>query len=159
MNKRKKLTLIIGFTIILITFVLSLVALVYEYVTVETEPGDPFPIEKIIFPFYFFFFFPIILHELSLLRSAHKLINFTPGTVAKICLVVSIVISTAPLAFYLLSWAGIITKEIFTKSSTPGNDFTFLWGCLGWPLFWVSFAFGSAICSRKEPQNDSWWSR
>ena len=54
MNKRKKLTLIIGFTIILITLVLSLVALVYEYVTVETEPGDLFPIKKIIFPFYFF---------------------------------------------------------------------------------------------------------
>lgn len=165
MNKRKKLTLIIGFTIILITFVLSLVALVYEYVTVETEPGDPFPIEKIIFPFYFFFFFPIILHELSLLRSAHKLINFTPGTVAKICLVVSIVISTAALAFELLAYTGIITQDIFPKAEPgPGaasqqSSFILLWFFLGWPLFWVSFAFGSAICSRKEQQNDSWWGR
>ena len=153
MNKRKKLTLIIGFTIILITFVLSLVAFAYF---VYMEANDPFPFRmRIIFPIYFFSLFPIILHELSLLRSAHKLINFTPGTVAKICLVVSVVISTMVLAFYLLSYAGIITKEIFTKSSTPGNDFTFLWGCLGWPLFWVSFAVGSALCSRKEPQNDS----
>ena len=164
MNKRKKLTLIIGFTIILITFVLSLVALVYEYVTVETEPGDPFPIEKIIFPFYFFFFFPIILHELSLLRSAHKLINFTPGTVAKICLVVSIVIAAAALAFELLACTGIITEDIFPEPELPGaasqqDSFILLWFFLGWPMFWVSFAFGSAICSRKEQQNDSWWGR
>ena len=160
MNKRKKLTLIIGFTIILITFVLLLVSFVYEYVTMETRTNDPFG-EKIIFPFYFFFFFPIILHELSLLRSAHKLINFTPGTVAKICLVVSIVISTAALAFYLLECTGIITQDIFPGAERPGGaasqqgSFILLWFFLGWPLFWVSFAFGSAICSRKEQQNDS----
>ena len=166
MNKRKKLTLIIGFTIILITLVLSLVALVYEYVTVETrEPGDPYLDErKVLFLFYFFFMFPIILHELSLLRSVHKLINFTPGTVAKICLVVSIVISTAALAFCLLACTGIITEDIFPEPELPGaasqqGSFILLWFFLGWPTFLVSFAFGSAICSRKEPQNDSWWGR
>jgi len=156
MNKRKKLTLIIGFTIILITFVIIFASFVYYYVETK-EPENPYLDEqRFLYPVYFFLMLPIILHELSLLRSVHKLINFTPGTVAKICLVVSVVISTVVLAFYLLSYAGIITKEeIFTKSSTPGNDFVLLWGFLGWPLFWVSFAFGSAICSRKEPQNDS----
>ena len=162
MNKRKKLTLIIGFTIILITFVLSLVAFVYFFYM----EADPFPFRmRIIFPMYFFSLFPIILHELSLLRSAHKLINFTPGTVAKICLVVSIVISTAALAFYLLECTGIITQDIFPGAERPGGaasqqgSFILLWFFLGWPLFWVSFAFGSVICSRKEPQNDSWWGR
>ena len=162
MNKRKKLTLIIGFTIILITFVLSLVAFAYF---VYMEANDPFPFRmRIIFPIYFFSLFPIILHELSLLRSAHKLINFTPGTVAKICLVVSIVISTAALFFHLSAYTGIITEDIFPEPELPGaasqqDSFILLLFFLGWPAFLVSFAFGSAICSRKEQQNDSWWSR
>ena len=158
MNKRKKLTLIIGFTIILITFVLSLVAFVYFFYM----EADPFPFRmRIIFPMYFFSLFPIILHELSLLRSAHKLINFTPGTVAKICLVVSIVISTAALFFHLSAYTGIITEDIFPEAEPgPGvvsqqDIFLRLLFFLGWPAFLASFAFGSAICSRKEQQNDS----
>ena len=165
MNKRKKLTLIIGFTVILITFVIVFASFVYYYVETK-EPENPYLDEqRFLYPVYFFLMLPIILHELSLLRSAHKLINFTPGTVAKICLVVSIVISTAALAFYLLECTGIITQDIFPGAERPGGaasqqgSFILLWFFLGWPLFWVSFAFGSAICSRKEPQNDSWWGR
>lgn len=78
MNRRKILVLSIGFTLILITCIIVVIFLIHD---IKTEAFDPLD-KKLIAPVYVFFVFPIILEELSLLRSVYKLINFRPKTSA-----------------------------------------------------------------------------
>ena len=80
MNKRKNLVLSIGFTLVLVTCITIVVFLIQD---IRNESFDPLD-KKLIAPIYFFFVFPIILEELSLLRSVYKLINLSPRPSAKL---------------------------------------------------------------------------
>lgn len=146
MNKRKVLVLTIGFALILITCITIVVFLIRD---IKNESFDPLD-KRIIAPIYFFFALPIILEELSLLRSVYKLINFNPRTPAKICYVISAAMVFAALIFQLLVFTKIITEDIFLEgpkaASSRLNELLLL---TEWPVTLISFVLGSAKGSKE----------
>ena len=141
MNKRKILVLSIGFTIILITFIVFFSYMAHDMIT---ESDKHYKV--IIVPFYVFFIFPIILEELSLLRSVYKLICFNSTIVVKICYVISVIIVLATLIFQLLVFTGVITAyDLFTNEAGKAADSRFLGFFLvtEWLAVFVSFILGS----------------
>ena len=147
MNRRKILVLSIGFTLILITCIIVVIYLIHD---IKTEAFDPLD-KKLIAPVYVFFVFPIILEELSLLRSVYKLINFRPKTSAKICYIISVGIIFVALIFQLLVFSGIITKDIFPEGPKAASSrFHEMLLLIEWTVFLVSFALGSVKCSNNE---------
>ena len=147
MKKRSILVLLIGATIILITCIIIVVFLIRD---IKTEAVDPLD-KRLIAPVYFFLIFPIILEELSLLRSVYKLINFSPRTSAKICYIISVVIVFMALIFQLLVFTKIITKDILPEGpSAASSRFVVLLHLTEWPVLFVSFALGSVKISNDE---------
>ena len=147
MNKGKILVLSIGFTLILVTCITTVISLVHD---IKTEPFDSLD-KRLIAPVYFFFVFPIILEELSLLRSMYKLINLSPRTSAKICYVISVILVFAALIFQLLVFTNVITKDIFPEGPRAASSRLYeLLLLTEWPVLLVSFALGSAKSSNKE---------
>jgi len=147
MNKRKILVLSIGATLILITCIIIVIFLIHD---IKTEAFDPLD-KRLIAPVYIFFVFPIILEELSLLRSVYKLINFSPRTSAKICYIISVFIVFMALLFQLLVFTKIITKDIFPegpKAASSRFHETLL--LTEWPVILASFALGSVKSSNDE---------
>lgn len=83
---------------------------------------------------------PILVNELSWIRSTYKLLKYRPERVKKVCYIISSALSFSSIAFFLISWA---TSEIIpVRVLSP--DFV-LYGCLflGWPAVFVSFILGS----------------
>ena len=147
MKKRSILVLLIGATIILITCIIIVIFLIHYIKTEEVDPLD----KRLIAPVCFFFIFPIILEELSLLRSVYKLINFSPRILAKICYIISVVIVFMALIFQLLVFTRIITEDILPEG--PGAESSRFLGLLlltEWPVLFVSFALGSVKISNDE---------
>ena len=146
MNKRKNLVLSIGFTLVLVTCITIVVFLIQD---IRNESFDPLD-KKLIAPIYFFFVFPIILEELSLLRSVYKLINLSPRPSAKICYFISALIVFVALIFQLLVFTKIITKDIFPEgpkaASSRLNELLLL---TEWPVLLISFALGSVKSSKE----------
>ena len=147
MKKRSILVLLIGATIILITCIIIVIFLIRDIKTEEVDPLD----KRLIAPVYFFFIFPIILEELSLLRSVYKLINFSPRILAKICYIISVVIVFMALIFQLLVFTKIITDDILPEGPTAASSrFLGLLLLTEWPVLFVSFALGSVKISNDE---------
>lgn len=145
MNKRKILVLSVGFTVILLTCIVITIFLVRD---IRTEPVAPLD-KRLLAPIYFFFVFPIILEELSLLRSVYKLINFNSKTAAKISYIISAIIVLAALIFQALVFSGIITKDIFQDGPKAASSRLYeLLLLTEWPVILVSFALGSVNCKR-----------
>ncbi len=144
MSKRNIFVLSIGFTLIVATCIAIVIFLIHDIRNASFDTLD----KKIIAPIYFFFVFPIILEELSLLRSVYKLINYSSRTLAKICWIISGVIVFAALIFQLLVFTKVITKDIFPEGSIAAssrlNELLLL---TEWPVLIASFALGSAKSS------------
>lgn len=150
MSKRKILVLSIGFTLILVTCITIIVFLIHD---IKTESFDSLD-KRLIAPVYFFFVFPIILEELSLLRSVYKLINFRPKTSAKICYIISVFVVFVALIFQLLVFTKIITKDIFPEGPKAASSrFHEMLLLTEWPVLLVSFALGSAKSCNEKYQN------
>lgn len=140
MNKRRVFVLSIGFTVILVTFIVIVVFLLRDILTGSPDTLD----KKLIIPSYLFFVFPIILEELSLLRSVYKLIIFNPKTATKISYIISAFIILVALIFQTLVFSGIITKDIFQDGPKAASSRLYeLLLLTEWPVILVSFALGS----------------
>ena len=147
MNKRKSLILSIGFALILVTCIIIATFLIRDINNIASDPLD----KSLIAPIYFFFVFPIILEELSLLRCVYKLINYNPKTTAKICYIISAIIAFVALIFQLLVFTKVITKDIFPEGPKAASSRLYeLLLLTEWPVLFVSFALGSAKSSNKE---------
>lgn len=146
MNKRKTLVLSIGFALIALTCIILVVFLILDIIR---EPIDPLG-KKLIFPLYFFFAFPIILEELSLLRSVYKILNFNPNTLAKICYIISVVIASSALVFQLLVYTKVITHDIFPDGPTAQAYLSEMLLLIEWSAVLVSFALGSIKSGNKK---------
>lgn len=141
MNKRKILVLSIGFTLILVTCITIVIFLIHD---IKTESFDSLD-KRLIAPVYFFFVFPIILEELSLLRSVYKLVNYNPRTSARICYVISAILVFLSMFFQLLVFTNVITKNIFPEGPRAASSRLYEMLLLTeWPVILVSFALGSA---------------
>ena len=141
MNKRKILVLSIGFTLILVTCITIVIFLIHD---IKTESFDSLD-KRLIAPVYFFLVFPIILEELSLLRSVYKLVNYNPRTSARICYVISAILVFLSMFFQLLVFTNVITKNIFPEGPRAASSRLYEMLLLTeWPVILVSFALGSA---------------
>lgn len=132
---KRKLILSIGFAIIALTCITIIAFLIRELGNEEIDPID----KEMIILVCFFWGLPIILQELSLLRSVYKLIAFNPRRSAKICYVISAVIISVALIFELLVFTKVITYH--TRPS-----FAELLLLTEWSAVIVSFALGSVSC-------------
>lgn len=142
---KRKLILSIGFAIIALTCITFIILLIRDFGNEEIDPIG----QKIIIPIYFFFAFPIILQELSLLRSVYKLIAFNPRRSAKICYVISAVIISVALIFGLLVFTKVITYHILPeRPSAESSRFAGLLLLTEWSAVIVSFALGSVSCDK-----------
>lgn len=146
MNKRKTLVLSIGFALIALTCIILVVFLIRDISNASNDPLD----KKLIFPIYFFFPFPIILEELSLLRSVYKILNFNPKTSAKICYIISVVIASLALVFQLLVYTKVITHDIFPDGPGVQAYFIIMFLLIEWSAVLVSFALGSIKSGNKK---------
>ena len=145
MNKRKILVLSIGFTLIAVTCITIVIFLIQDFR--NASPLD----KRLMVPIYFFLVFPIILEELSLLRSVYKLIIFNPRTSAKICYIISVVIVFAALIFQLLAFTNVITKDILPDGPQAASSrFVVMLILTGWSAVLVSFALGSVKSGKEE---------
>ena len=141
MNKRKTLVLSIGFALIALTCIILVVFLIRDISNESIDPLD----KKLIAPIYCFFVFPIILEELSLLRSVYKILNFNPKTSAKICYIISVVIASAALVFQLLVYTKVITYGPAAQSY-----FIVMLLLIEWSAVFASFALGSIKSGNKK---------
>lgn len=134
---KRKLILSIGFAIIALTCITIIAFLIRELGNEEIDPID----KEMIILVCFFWGLPIILQELSLLRSVYKLIAFNPRRSAKICYVISAVIISVALIFELLVFTKVITY--YKRPS-----FAELLLLTEWSAVIVSFALGSVSCDK-----------
>ncbi len=141
MKKRKKLVVSIGFAVILVTCIIIAIFLIRDINNTEYDPLD----KSLITPVYIFLVFPIILLELSLLRSVYKLISSRPKPSTKFCYIISIVIVCAALFFQLLVCTNIITENIFPEGPKAASSrFIEMHLLIEWTALIVSFILGSA---------------
>lgn len=134
---KRKLILSIGFAIIALTCITIIAFLIRELGNEEIDPID----KEMIILVCFFWGLPIILQELSLLRSVYKLIAFNPRRSAKICYVISAVIISVALIFELLVFTKVITYHTMPA-------FAELLLLTEWSAVIVSFALGSVSCDK-----------
>ena len=81
---------------------------------------------------------PVLVNELSWIRSTYKLLKYRPERVKKVCYIISSALSFSSIVFFLLSWAVLA----ITRIALP--DFViFGYLFLGWPTVFVSFVLGS----------------
>ena len=151
MKKREKLVKSIGYTLILVTCITIVISFVYEIKTTHVSfYKSPIKEATVI---YFFVVFPIVLEELSLLRSVCKLTCFSPKISAKMCYIISIVVLCVALIFQLLVFTGVITKDILPEG--PGDEGSrlvvlLLW--TEWPVIFLSFILGSVKSGKIQPE-------
>ena len=134
---KRKLILSIGFAIIALTCITIIAFLIRDLGNEEIDPID----KEMIILVCFFWGLPIILQELSLLRSVYKLIAFNPRRSAKICYVISAVIISVALIFELLVFTKVITYHTMPA-------FAELLLLTEWSAVIVSFALGSVSCDK-----------
>ncbi len=146
MNKQKTLVLSIGFALIALTCIILVVFLIRD---ISNESIDHIG-KKLIAPIYFFFAFPIILEELSLLRSVYKILNFNPKTSAKICYIISAVIASLALVFQLLVYTKVITHDIFPDGPTAQAYLSEMLLLIEWSAVFASFILGSIKSGNKK---------
>ena len=144
MNKKQRITLIVGFSLVLLTFIATVAAIKYYDLFENTDP-----LERALYvPSWLLYCFPMILQELSLVRSIYNLFNANRSVFAKICCIVSSIISVCALVFEALAIAGVITDQIvlqiFPKikavSFTPLGKLRLL---IHWGALVVSIVLGS----------------
>ena len=135
---KRKLILSIGFAIIALTCITIIAFLIRDLGNEEIDPID----KEMIILVCFFWGLPIILQELSLLRSVYKLIAFNPRRSAKICYVISAVIISVALIFELLVFTKVITYHILPERPSLAE----LLLLTEWSAVIVSFALGSVSC-------------
>ncbi len=139
MKKRKIIMLSIGITLIVITFIASIILLIYNYIYEK----DPINI-KLIFPTWFFLIFPIVLEELSLLRSVYKLVNYNSRTIPRVCYIISAILVFLSLVFQILVFTNIITESIFPEGPPAASSRLIeLLLLTEWPVIIISFLLGS----------------
>ena len=139
MKKRKIIMLSIGITLIVITFIASIIWLIYNYIYEK----DPINI-KLIFPVWLFLIFPIVLEELSLLRSVYKLVNYNSRTIPRVCYIISAILVFLSLVFQILVFTKIITESIFPEGPRAASSRLIeLLLFSEWPVIIISFLLGS----------------
>ena len=134
MNRGKKiLVLSIGFFLVTLTAAALIIWLIPRAKADYSQHPDLFDLREIVVGFSVLFFSPIILEELTLLRSVYKLLFFHPGTAAKVCYILSAIVLFLTLVFHIL----------FLTLNNPYDGYALF----SWPIILVSFLLGSVPCS------------
>ncbi|MBR4256803.1 MAG: hypothetical protein IKQ18_06515 [Clostridia bacterium] len=141
-----RVIVIIGIIIIFISFVLSVVLLVKDMINVS-DPID----RAIVGPAYIFMMLPVILEEISLLRSVYKLARYRPVGAVRICYIISAAVVVCALTFQILYFTKIITPTTFFPEGpkAASSRFTVLFLIVEWSAIIVSFILGSFKSTEK----------
>ena len=137
----RRLVLIIGFSLVAVTAALFAIVMVRDVNgsslsrSIGYEPAVLFGLIIML---------PVLLEELSLLRSVYKLCFFGHGRSAKICYVVSAVLACVVLLFEALLHTGVITKVFFPDGLQAANGwFVDVVIAVEWLGFLGSYGLGS----------------
>ncbi len=90
--------------------------------------------------------FPVLLVELSCIRSVYKILKYEPKGIVKICYIVSAAMAFAAFVFFCLVAAGVV--DLVDESGDAGLQHNMLL-ITEWPVFIISFILGS-IRKRKD---------
>ncbi len=118
MNRTKRVILIIGFSVIAVTFIMLIVEGIYTW----THLSDP--LDKRAMPFvYYLLWFPSIGEEFVLLRFVYQLVNTELRGFAKVCSFISAVMAFCALMFQVFALTGIITAaDLFPEGPKSADD-------------------------------------
>ena len=81
---------------------------------------------------------PVLVNELSWIRSTYKLLKYRPKRIKKVFYIISSALSFSSITFFLITW----TYLAITQVNMPAfvlDDYLYL----GWPVVIVSFILGS----------------
>lgn len=140
MNKKSKCVLAVGIAI----FVLSIVAMIFCFIRDVNEITIDLRERATVYVYYIFIVSPILLEEIVLFRSVHRIFNADSRGFFKTCCIVSASLIFCALVFQVLVFARIITADIFPDGPTPASYRLLVTILLTeWPVIIVSFILGS----------------
>ena len=147
-TKKYQLFLWIGLAFFALSFVLFLLEAVLLYYDFKTISSTLSPNDVIRFEYnfvielfaYIMFGVPILLLELSCIRSVYRILKYKPLGTIRICWLISAILSFLAFVFQTLLFVGILD---FTKDSGSIKfQETFLL-LTGWPVVIISFILGT----------------
>lgn len=156
-TKKYRLFLWIGLTFFALTLVLFLIKPILLYHEFQTTSSPLTPNDDIRFEYdfvielcaYITFGIPILLLELSCIRNTYRILKHNPYGIAKICWLLSVIISFLAFVFQILLFTGVID---FTKESGSLKFQEIALLLTGLPIFIISFILGSipVKCKKKD---------
>ena len=146
-TKKRNVVLTVGIAMIVLTFVVLIICFIRD----SNSASDN--IDKTITNVFYVFgvFLPVLLEELTLMRSVYKLVSVKPEGIVKICYIISATLVCCALAFQILAFTRVITKDILPEGPIAASSrFVALILLKEWPVIIVSFILGSV---RKNKSN------
>ena len=143
------------FTLTLVLFITKAILLYYEFQSISSTltPNDVIKFEyNFVVEVYAYITFgiPILLLELSCIRNTYRILKHNPHGIAKICWLISVIISFLAFVFQILLFTGVID---FTKESGSLKFQEIALLLTGLPIFIISFILGSIPVKRKKKDN------
>ena len=152
-KKARAIFLSVSFTVFVLSVALYLILSNRAY---REVPNNNSEIVKADIPILDMFFhlcvLPILVNQLSWIRSTYKLLKYRPERVKKVCYIISSVLSLSSIAFFLLSWA---TVEIIPVRVLLPDFVLYGYLFLGWPTVIVSFILGSIPVRKRKEAGDA----
>ncbi|MBQ9543758.1 MAG: hypothetical protein IJV00_01370 [Clostridia bacterium] len=137
---KKRIVLSIGTGVIVLTLAAAAAGFISDLNSKLYDQID----RKLIVPVYIFMVLPVVLEEISLLRCVYKLVFKDPGRAGKICCAAAAGITVCALAFQLLYFTRVITKDIFPEGPRAASSRLIETVLLSeWPVVIISFILGS----------------
>ncbi len=140
MNKKSKFVSVVRKTIIALTAIVMIICFIRDFTDITNDKID----QGFTCVYYLFFIFPILLEEIVLFRSVHRIFNADFRGFLKICCIVSASLVFCALVLQILVFARVITADMLPER--PGAESSHLLGILfltEWPVIIVSFILGS----------------
>ena len=154
-TKRSRVFLWIGLTLFAISLVLFFVGIILSYCSFKATSSTLSPDDLIQFEYgfvielfaYMLFGIPILLLELSGIRSVYRILKYRPRNAAKVCLLISAILSFFAFAFQALMFIGVLD---FTQNNGSVKLQEALLLLTGLPIVIVSFVLGSFPIKRAD---------
>ena len=147
-NKKSRLFLRISLAVFALTLILFFVKMAVGYSEFKTTSSTLSPNDLVHFEYafvielfaYLFFGTPALLLEICGIRSVYRILKHQPRGGAKICWLISAILSFSAFVFLMLLLTGVL--DLVNDSGSLKLQETVLL-LTGWPVVIVSFVLGS----------------